>query len=169
MTRKFVLRCIEAPFLDLILPVGTCVVGRSSQCDFVVKDSSVSRRHARFDADGSGGVVTDLGSLNGTFVDELQVKTSRVILGQTVRFGRVSFLVVSEGGAKQLDLEEKTDRCGKRTNKAPEMCVKQLEVLTDAQKRVFDLLLSGQPEKTIARRLALSPKKKRGRGSFPVV
>lgn len=50
---------------------GVCpvVVGRSSECDLLVLDPEVSRKHARFDAQNGVVYVSDLGSSNGTFLN----------------------------------------------------------------------------------------------------
>ncbi len=46
----------------------TC--GRARQNELVLEDPSVSRRHVRFERLPEGCVLTDLGSSNGTFVNE---------------------------------------------------------------------------------------------------
>lgn len=46
------------------------VVGRGDDCDVRITDNSVSRRHARIERDVDGFVVSDLGSTNGTFVND---------------------------------------------------------------------------------------------------
>ncbi len=50
-------------------PAGA-VIGRSRECDVVLGDSNVSRRHAqiRFD-DAAGWTIEDLGSTNGVRVN----------------------------------------------------------------------------------------------------
>jgi hypothetical protein len=45
------------------------VVGRDPDCDLVLDDDRVSRRHAMLVSDGSAWSVTDLGSKNGTLLD----------------------------------------------------------------------------------------------------
>ena len=45
------------------------VVGRLSECDIVINNSSVSRRHAEFWRTPQGVAIRDLGSTNGTFVN----------------------------------------------------------------------------------------------------
>lgn len=45
------------------------VVGRDAQCDLVVPDRQVSRRHASIMLEENGYVLKDLGSKNGTFVN----------------------------------------------------------------------------------------------------
>lgn len=51
---------------------GVCpvVAGRSSECDLLVLDPEVSRKHARFDAQNGVVYVSDVGSSNGTFLNE---------------------------------------------------------------------------------------------------
>ena len=70
--------------------------------------------------------------------------------------GRVSFLVTLEGADEELESKEATDRCGSSARSLPETCNAQLDHLSRAQRRIFDLLLSDHPEKVIARRLSLS-------------
>ena len=49
------------------------VVGRGDDCDVRITDNSVSRRHARIDHTADGYHVSDLGSTNGTFVNDRQL------------------------------------------------------------------------------------------------
>lgn len=53
----------------------TLTVGRLPDCDVIIDDPSVSKRHASLKWDAKKGVCTlhDLGSSNGTFVDEARV------------------------------------------------------------------------------------------------
>lgn len=54
-------------------------IGRAADCGLVLKDSRVSRRHARLTARDGVLVLTDLGSTNGTRVNGHRV--SEVVLG----------------------------------------------------------------------------------------
>ncbi|HEY8077614.1 MAG TPA: sigma 54-interacting transcriptional regulator [Labilithrix sp.] len=70
-------------------PLGsTCEVGTDADCDFVLTDSSVSRRHARLTIERGAVVVRDLKSRNGTFVGETRVREANATLGAVLRFGR---------------------------------------------------------------------------------
>jgi hypothetical protein len=54
------------------------VIGRSRDCDVVLADSNVSRRHAEIRPDGRDGwVITDLGSTNGVRVSGRPVPQGR--------------------------------------------------------------------------------------------
>src|SRR5215213_7898026 len=62
------------------MPLGAegGIVGRSRECDVVLADSNVSRRHAEIRPDGRDGwIVTDLGSTNGVRVNGRPVPAGR--------------------------------------------------------------------------------------------
>ncbi len=64
------------------------VIGRSPDCDLVIGDPTVSRRHARVSGTGRRPAVSDLGSRNGTIVAGSAVTApTRVPLRATVRLG----------------------------------------------------------------------------------
>ena len=71
-------------------------VGRSSSCDFVLSDLSVTRIHAEITPVDEGIVVKDAGSRNGTFVDGVRIDEAEATAGQAVRFGNAQFYVVAE-------------------------------------------------------------------------
>lgn len=52
---------------------GMTVIGRAPQCDIVVVDPGISRQHVGIRGDANGFWVADLGSRNGTLVNEQQV------------------------------------------------------------------------------------------------
>lgn len=66
-------------------------IGRGKDNDLVIEHVSVSRRHAELRRlPGSEYVVVDLGSLNGVFVNEVQVQTAPVDDGDRLGFGDVT-------------------------------------------------------------------------------
>lgn len=70
-------------------------VGRSSDCDLQLQDNFLSSRHARLANDDGDLSIEDLGSTNGTYVNQELVK-GRVHLsrGDIVQIGGVLFEVV---------------------------------------------------------------------------
>jgi hypothetical protein len=79
----------------LLLPTGDRVplgeyvvsVGRANDCTIVLADPNVSRRHAEIRPSGDGFVVVDLGSTNGTKVNDARVAEQQLREGDEVRFG----------------------------------------------------------------------------------
>ncbi len=58
----------------------------------VVKSSTVSRRHVRIALDTSGAVMEDLGSKNGTYVNDRRVDApTPVVDGDQIRVGSLLF------------------------------------------------------------------------------
>ncbi len=53
----------------MLIPTGGAVIGRSRDCDVVLKDANVSRRHAELHPQGDGWAITDLESTNGVKVN----------------------------------------------------------------------------------------------------
>jgi hypothetical protein len=70
---------------------GRAVVGTATDCDVVLKEASISGRHAEFMSTSQGFRVNDLGSTNGTFVNDKRVTNSDLIDNDSVRLGRVNF------------------------------------------------------------------------------
>jgi hypothetical protein len=48
---------------------GSLVIGRDVECDIVIPDRQVSRQHARITKGNNGVILEDLGSKNGTFLN----------------------------------------------------------------------------------------------------
>lgn len=63
-------------------------VGRSKECELVIKDPSISRKHARFQFDGKHWWVMDLGSGNGTFVNGSRIEESIIPQNATIDLGQ---------------------------------------------------------------------------------
>jgi len=75
-SKKYVLLIISGPEAGKVLNIEKTLVtiGRSG-CDFIVDDPELSRRHAKVEVNGSSATLHDLGSTNGTFVDEERITT----------------------------------------------------------------------------------------------
>lgn len=65
-------------------------IGRATDCTVVIHEPSVSRKHARIVINGEVAEVEDLGSSNGTFVNDQKVNTKLPLKHRDhVRFGNV--------------------------------------------------------------------------------
>jgi len=70
-------------------------LGRSSECDVSVQDTYISSRHARLMNDNGELSIEDLGSTNGTYVNQELVKgRMQLDRGDIVQVGGVIFEVV---------------------------------------------------------------------------
>ncbi len=69
---------------------GPWTVGRSQECDIVVSDPNVSRKHARLSRADNGFVVEDLGSTNGTLLDGAPIDRERIESGDELTFGQTT-------------------------------------------------------------------------------
>ena len=64
------------------------LIGRGSECNFVVDDNSASRQHAQIIDYGTSYSVVDLGSTNGTFVNGRRVSSETTLhSGDELRVG----------------------------------------------------------------------------------
>jgi hypothetical protein len=64
------------------------VAGRSPQADIFLDDVTVSRKHVEFVREGSGFVVRDVGSLNGTYVNRSRIEQALLRAGDEVQIGK---------------------------------------------------------------------------------
>lgn len=70
---------------------GIVTIGRS-EANIIIPDDTVSRQHARIYYSGSGYVLEDLGSTNGTFVNNYKISSSPVKQGDLLRLGKVELM-----------------------------------------------------------------------------
>jgi len=73
------------------IPSGKLVIGRSRDCDLVVDDPNVSRRHAEVRRDGERWLAVDLGSTNGIKVNGRRVDEAALEPGDELTLGVSQF------------------------------------------------------------------------------
>lgn len=70
------------------------VLGRSGEADLVVRDDSVSRRHAQIVRTPDGFVLCDLGSTNGTWLAGRRVGQVQLVPGDVIELGNVPLRMI---------------------------------------------------------------------------
>jgi len=83
-------------------------VGRAAESDIVIGHLSVSRQHAELRLAPPGLAIQDVGSRNGTYVDDKRLDAGTARPGQRIRFGDASFLLTVVGDQGD-DLEGTVD------------------------------------------------------------
>ncbi len=70
------------------------LIGRSPDCDVFLDDVTVSRRHAELVREDETFTISDLGSLNGTFVNKKRIESAELDDDDEVQIGkyRLTFL-----------------------------------------------------------------------------
>ena len=74
------------------------VIGRETAATVCLADASVSRRHSKIEKKDDSFVITDLESLNGTFVNDVPVRSRVLEHGDRVRVGDSQFLFLAHEG-----------------------------------------------------------------------
>jgi diguanylate cyclase (GGDEF)-like protein len=82
------------------------IIGRSSKCDIQVDQESISRNHAKLINDGKTVEVRDLGSTNGTYVNDDLISETKLRDGDLIKIGRTIFKFLSGGNIENAYHEE---------------------------------------------------------------
>ena len=80
----------------------TTVIGRGENCDLRVPLLSVSRRHTELALEGDQVKVKDLGSSNGTYVNNERINESALRPGDRLVIGPIVFTVQIDGKPEQI-------------------------------------------------------------------
>lgn len=89
----------------LTLPDGEVLVGRDESCRIRLGSSDVSRKHCRLTASAEGVVAEDLGSRNGTYVNDLRIDGPVTLQpGDILRVGPLVFEVPGGTSTSEDDI-----------------------------------------------------------------
>ena len=108
---KYMLRGVSgATFGKTFALTGTMVIGRQHDSDIPVPAEEISRHHARLQVTPDGVLVEDMGSANGTFINDKRVKNGLLKPGEELRLDTVRFMLVAPGmDAKQQSAAPRTE------------------------------------------------------------
>ncbi|MFH2035276.1 MAG: SpoIIE family protein phosphatase [Candidatus Zixiibacteriota bacterium] len=91
-------------FYSFPLSIGKFIIGRKDNCEFTIPNNTISRQHAEItvNCDGQEIFLTDLGSHNGTFVNDKKIdKLVTIKPGDSIKFGSTDFKIASAEDSKQ--------------------------------------------------------------------
>lgn len=95
---KYMLRGVSgSTFGKTYALVGTMTIGRQQDCDISLPGDEISRHHARVQVLPDGVMVEDMGSANGTFINDKRVHSGVLKPGEELRLDTVRFLLMSPG------------------------------------------------------------------------
>jgi len=94
------LAAVSGKLKGAVFAVGdeALVIGRDTAVGLCIADASVSRRHSKIEKQETGFVISDLESLNGTFVNDVPVKNRSLEHGDRVRIGNAHFVFLTHDG-----------------------------------------------------------------------
>jgi diguanylate cyclase (GGDEF)-like protein len=88
------------------LDTPSLIIGRSSKCDIHIDQESVSRNHAKIVNSGRRLLIRDLGSTNGTYVNDQPVEEWILRDGDLIKIGRTILKFLSGGNIEHSYHEE---------------------------------------------------------------
>jgi hypothetical protein len=91
----------------MVVPPGEHDIGRNLDCWLTLDDELASRCHARLHVSELDAEVEDLGSRNGTFLNDRRIEGRRRLrAGDRIRIGRETIEVIGAGELRVPDLDE---------------------------------------------------------------
>lgn len=79
------------------------IIGRSDDCQIRVRSAGMSRKHCEVTIEDGSVTVRDLGSSNGTFVNQEKIDSIPVSGGDLISFGGLVFVVEVDGEPGEID------------------------------------------------------------------
>jgi len=106
--QRFHLVVLRGPEIGKTYPLGEgeVRVGKGPDNDIVIPDATVSRAHFAIRRDGERYALVDLGSTNGTWLDEAQIREAFLRPGARIKAGEVLMRFQPVSQALELDPSE---------------------------------------------------------------
>lgn len=98
----------EKPLQEIDITKEKMLIGQHSDCDIVIDDPYVSRRHCELLQQDGVLFLRDLGSTNGTFVDEMRIENINIGSGGRFSIGRTDILCSRRTNTESLRPSEQT-------------------------------------------------------------
>ena len=94
---KWAIRFLNGHLAGQILPLqeGRYILGRGEDCQIIVPDDGISKKHAALEVDEHGVFIQDLKSSNGTFINGVKVQESEIQEKEKVSVCKTTFDIVN--------------------------------------------------------------------------
>ena len=80
---------LQGPQRGELFTLGSqTVVGKDPSCTLVLQDSFMSSRHAEIKIEAGSWILKDMGSTNGTYVNDKRVDKQELVDNDFVKFGQ---------------------------------------------------------------------------------
>ncbi len=122
-------------------------LGRDLAADISIGDTSISRKHVEFEVSQTGVLLHDLGSTNGTFVNDQKTTSKDLMDGDLIRCGNTILKFLKEGKiesvhyGKMYDLATVDDMTGALNKKAVSDLLREEFARSQARALPLTLLL----------------------------
>lgn len=87
---------------DIRMGSEQIIIGRKEDCDLRIPLAAVSRRHCEINKEGDSVTLNDLGSSNGTFLNNKRVQEANLKPGDHIVIGPVVFTVQINGKPEHI-------------------------------------------------------------------
>ena len=84
---------------EIVLKPGFNSIGRGEENDFRISHHSVSTLHCQIIVDGNTIRIEDLGSTNGTFINDQPTHEAQILPGHRIRLGEIRMRLESDSAA----------------------------------------------------------------------
>ncbi len=84
------------------LPSSVTVIGRRHSCDLCIPLMSVSRKHCQLNYDEGVLKIRDLGSRNGTYLNDKRINEAVIQAGDSIKIGPLAFVLQIDGQPKDI-------------------------------------------------------------------
>lgn len=109
---------LNGPFGRVSLSSDALTIGRQPSNKLMINDLKASSRHAEIRPEGKTYTITDLGSTNGTFVNEQQLRPNeprQLNTGDTIRVGDTRFTYEADNAPQMIDATVYDEKGGSAT------------------------------------------------------
>lgn len=102
---------------DFALDPGQTVIGRKEDCDLRIPLAEISRKHTLLIVTSDSVTIRDLGSANGTYVNNKRVTEKELSAGDHIVIGPTVFTIQING--EPADIKQVQTRLERRTSDLP--------------------------------------------------